>query len=774
MFRTEVKNWKVVIAPNHSVKDKGFSPTTPEEALSGDFTVLDATVPGNLELDMQKAGLLNDPYYGTNSIETQRLENRHLWYCTEFEVQEQENCDVFLNFDGIDTVSEIYIDGKLCKKTDNMFLEYSIPLENKTARHSLLVHVIPVMIHSRQLRLGADCSALKYNFESIKVRKAAYSYGWDIFPRIVSAGIWRDVYLSYLPKDRIEDIFFYTCELNDSYAVNQIVTDLHITGDILQDYSLCVSLENDEQRVTASQQLFSVFSRIKLRLDDPKLWMPKNYGEPNLYKLTVTLKLKEKILDEKTVKVGIRITELLRTSHAGDDGEFVFSVNGQKIFCLGTNWVPTDAFPSRNKAYDLRALEMAEDLGCNMLRMWGGGIYPDKAVYDYCDSHGIMIWQDFAMGCGKYPEDKSFLSALEQEAIQIVKRFRNHPSLVIWAGDNECDCFSQQKIKLNGRTVYQNDPNRYPGTRHTIPNVLKQEDFTRPYLPSSPYLDETVVKNKLAPAENHLWGPRDFFKGDFYTKTPCHFASETGYHGCNSPRSLERFIDKDKINGFSAKKNELDPQWIIHSASAEANSDSPYAYRVPLMYSQVQRLFGSACDDIDGFARQSQISQAEAKKFFIERFRIAKWKKTGILWWNLIDGWPQISDAVVDYYGIKKLAYSYVKRSQKPFCIMCDEPQDQKLKLVAVNDTQSDVRVEYTVTELSSGQTLSSQCTVKANSNLTISSLPDVKDGFYHITWTGDETGENHYTPAIYQGLSYEKYIENMKKAGFFDSFEGF
>jgi beta-mannosidase len=193
------------------------------------------------------------------------------------------------------------------------------------------------------------------------------------------------------------------------------------------------------------------------------------------------------------------------------------------------------------------------------------------------------------------------------------------------------------------------------------------------------------------------------------------------------------------------------------------------------MYSQVKRLFGEARNDIESFSMQSQISQAEAKKFFVERFRIAKWSKTGILWWNLIDGWPQVSDAVVDYYGIKKLAYSYLKRSQQAFCMMCDEPQEQKCAIVAVNDTQKEVFVQYSVKDLSSGKIASEgSCRVEANSNLVLDSVPDLKDGFYHISWTGDLAGENHYTPAIYQGLDFEKYLANMKKAGFFNEFEGF
>ena len=161
------------------------------------------------------------------------------------------------------------------------------------------------------------------------------------------------------------------------------------------------------------------------------------------------------------------------------------------------------------------------------------------------------------------------------------------------------------------------------------------------------------------PAESHIWGPRDYFKGNYYGTTECHFASEIGYHGCPSPKSLEKFIPKESMPKNSIYDICPNPDWLIHAAGIEPVVDgNPYAYRLPLMISQVERLFTKASDDLSTFARQSQVSQAEAVKFFIEMFRCQKWRKTGILWWNVADGWPQVSDAVVDWYGCKKLAQS--------------------------------------------------------------------------------------------------------------------
>ena len=269
-----------------------------------------------------------------------------------------------------------------------------------------------------------------------------------------------------------------------------------------------------------------------------------------------------------------------------------------------------------------------------------------------------MIWQDFSMACGYYPQSESFYNKMHKEAVSVVPRLRNHPSVILWAGDNECDDSIKSK---------QIDPNTNVITRKAIPSAISKEDSymgkdTRPYLPSSPYCDPVAFETKRPMSEEHLWGPRDYFKGNFYKTSVCCFASETGYHGCPAPDSLKKFIAPENLWPWrEAGENYANKAWLAHATCARTEKDHPFAYRIPLMTNQVVTLFGSEPEDLNLYALQSQISQAEAKKYFIERFRVTKWRRTGIIWWNLIDGWPQISDAIVDWYGTKKLAYSYIK-----------------------------------------------------------------------------------------------------------------
>ena len=177
------------------------------------------------------------------------------------------------------------------------------------------------------------------------------------------------------------------------------------------------------------------------------------------------------------------------------------------------------------------------------------------------------------------------------------------------------------------------------------------------------------------------------------------FRLRTGYHG--AVRKVLKNLFRESLTPNSAIV--LDNT----SASPDETADgTPYGYRTKLMWDQVRTLFGEAPDDLRDFSLASQISQAEAMKYFIERFRMTMWRRTGIIWWNVIDGWPQISDAVVDYYFERKLAFWYIKRSQNPFCIMADEPANGEHEVYAVNERNYIVAVSYDIIDAANGATV--------------------------------------------------------------------
>ena len=235
-----------------------------------------------------------------------------------------------------------------------------------------------------------------------------------------------------------------------------------------------------------------------------------------------------------------------------------------------------------------------------------------------------MVWQDFSMACAIHPQTPEFLEVMRQEAISVVRKLRNHASLVLWSGDNEVDA-SYYDAGL--------DPAHNKITREILPSVVFQCDPYRTYLPSSPYMSPEVIATgnlQLMP-EDHLWGPRDYFKSPFYTEHKAHFVSEIGYHGCPNLSSIKRFIDER--HRWSWQDN---PQWILHSTDMTGNP-----YRINLMANQVKELFGTVPDNIEGFILGSQVSQAEAKKFFLEVTHIVfrRWLPT-VLWRKVADGTP--------------------------------------------------------------------------------------------------------------------------------------
>ena len=766
-------DWKLIYVKNKEYLTDGETSSV-AELLSRGYTEIPAAVPGNLEIDLMRAGKTDDPFYAGNHSKRD-CEYFHAFYCKTFIYDGGYNAPKLV-FEGLDTFAEIYLNGALVDVTDNMLIEHSIDIESAlfVGENELVVHIRPAVIEARKYPLTSNESGQTYNLESLRVRKAPHMYGWDIMPRIVSLGIWRPIYITETKSERITEFYIYTSKCSEKKASLRFNLTAVIENDECTDYRIRVHGKSGESEFYFEKTLYHTSTEGDFAVDYPKLWWPRFYGEQNLYDIDVSLIYLGKVIDVYKTKIGIRTVALDRTSVIDKDGngEFCYRVNGKRVFLMGTNWVPVDALHSRDAERMPRILPMLTDINCNVIRIWGGNVYEHDMLYEFCDREGILIWQDFIMGCGIYPIDDEFMKMLATEIEAAVKRLRHHPSILVWAGDNEND------IALTWRGLMPRDPNGNVITRELIPRLLRMHDCTRPYLPSSPYIDKTAYKSGLKPTEDHLWGPRDYFKGPFYKNSVCCFASETGYHACNSPESVKKFIPEEYVwtsensENWSGIDNDM---WRYHAASPELESN--YTYRIRLMANQVTTLFGSSVPNTLGdFAKASQISQAEAKKYFVERFRVTKWRRTGIIWWNLIDGWPQFSDAVVDYYGIKKLAYSYIKRSQNPVLLAFDEPKDGKLSLYAVNEFNADKPLKFRVTDLTDVKVvMEGEALAKAESSVCIGALTVNEEDkrFLYIEWEIDgECHSNHYMTNIID-IDYAEYLSYIEKIRY-DTFEGF
>ncbi len=680
---------------------------------------IDGNVPGDALLDLSANGFLpDDLFMGTNSTKTYAFEGYGWWYETSFKKPESfGNERLFLCFDGVDCVAQYYLNGKLIGTSDNMFVSHEFDVTDViTESNTLKVHISSAMLEAYKHKYKAFSLAnhrANHYLESAYLRKAAHCFGWDILPRIVTAGIFKDIYLVEKSAYEFDQLFCYTYSISEKSATLRFCYDL----DIPFGEELTISIEGKckDSIFYGSQKIGFKADIIDVTVDSPYLWWPKGYGDANVYDVTCIIEKAGKVVAEHSFSTGIRTVSLDMTETTdGDNGRFRFIINGIPVMCRGSNWVPLDAFHCRDAERYEKALALCEDVGCNILRVWGGGVYEQDIFYDFCDRHGIMVWQDFMMACLAYPIDEAFQKAIYDETEIVIRRLCNHPSIILWAGDNECDQF------INGVNHLQ-DVNIL--TRKTLPQAVLENDMARPYLPSSPFVTKAskgVVKNI---PEAHLWGVRDYYKAKFYAASPASFVSETGYHGCPAPESLKKFITPENI---------------------------------------------------DDFALASQFSQAEADKFFIERIRVGKPRTSGIIWWNILDGWPQMSDAVVDYYFEKKKAYNYIKRSSEPFFIMADEIADWNSNIVASNDTLETVKGFFRVSDLESGKVFEQgDFSVEPNSNKTLCSIRVMYSdkGMFLIEWeTSGKKHINHYLHG-FPAFDFEKYKAwNEKLEKLYDS----
>ncbi len=729
--------WTLWYQQNSLYRREKAHPKTVKE-LRSEKECIPALVPGNFEMDLQRAGVIEDPFFGQNVLKMQKLESMHMFYGRTFEYSRKPGTAPFLVFEGLDTVAEIYLNGEKIGECENMLITQRFELDAvREGENDLLIHIIPACIAARGRKMSAANNALKYDYESLRLRKAASMFGWDIMPRIVSGGIWRPVYIEEEPEERILQSYLMVTrtDAEEMTADLALFYEVDVEGDDLSEYTVSVVGRCGESVFHAEDRLWYTAGKLFAHLDDAHLWWPKGYGEQPLYEVEVLLKRSGAPVDKRTFRTGLRTVRLERTALTDTffSGKFTFYVNDRKIFILGTNFVPIDALHSRDRERLPKVMELLEESGCNAIRCWGGGVYEDDYLYDFCDEKGILIWQDFMMACGTYPIDDEFSSVMREEAEFAVRRLRQHPSLLLWSGDNECDM-----------SAFKQHPSGNRITREIIPAVVEYEDPTRPFLPSSPFIDvEAEGKPEQYLPENHLWGPRDYYKSDYYRNSLCSFASEMGYHGSPCRASIEQFIPADKLWPWQDNDD-----WMAHAASMELGNEGNFNYRIKLMADQVKELFGYVPDNLDDFVLASQISQAEAKKFFIEMFRLGQPRRTGIIWWNLIDGWPQFSDAVVDYYFRKKLAFYYIKRVQQPLILAMCEPENWYLELKSVNDTGKAADVAYTVKDAFSGEEiLSGRKTVgEGVKSLARIRYSQGEKKIYLIEWEQNgKKGRSHY-----------------------------
>lgn len=711
------------------------------DARRRDYRTIDAVVPGSVELDLMRAGLLRDPYVGDALRDTWKLEYGDWWYRKEFTLPDDwdpQRTSLLLH--GVDTIGDITLNGVRVGETRTMLVEHEFSLHAalRAGVNELVVHLRSPLLAAESFEYPAQYQQIWDASESLWIRKPGHMYGWDIAPRLVSAGLHRSVELLERVPLALSDWYLRTREVSASHATMELHYELSAAPRGAE-----VTLRIDGVHVGSgsrfSETAYPTFRSGRLSFDvtDPQLWFPRNYGEPALYDVYLTVAVDGVVVDTHRTRLGIRRIEVEIDLQPMPAGRFRVRVNGAPIMVLGTNWVPLDALHARDADRLPRALELLWDSGCNAVRCWGGNLYEDTPFFDWCDENGILVWQDFALACVRPPQDESFTDLVRAESESIVRKLRNHPSLFLWCGSNEND---------DSYVAAGLDPTQDALTRRVLPQAVRRHDLDTAYTPGSPaYTSEMVARGLTArAAEQHLWGDRASYKASFYSDSAAEFVSEIGFHGMPNGRALDRFLP----DGHRAVDPD-DPIWKLHETDHRAH---PHGY-----YSRIELLLKQAdlfCGRLDRADRQaivaaSQVSQAEAMKYFVERTRLQKGRSWGLMWWNLLDPWPQISDAVCDYWFTPKLAFHYLRRSQQPLCVVAGEAEGWTRPVVLLNDSSRDAVVHVEATTVAGGSRREFVVESPAGTNVPLFRADLHPDGDCHLfRWRVEGTGEvggNHY-----------------------------
>jgi beta-mannosidase len=654
-----------------------------------------AVVPGCVHTDLLRAQKIPDPFYGTNEKDLQWIERTDWEYHSTFAADDallaHERVD--LVFQGLDTYAEVFVNGVSVLVADNMFRSFRAAVRPRLVKgqNQLLVrfrspiNVVKPLYDGLGYRLPA-ANDQATEMVSMFTRKAPYHYGWDWGPRFVTSGIWRPVAIEGWDGARLEDVHVLQRELTDARARLTVTATVEATR--AGHAKIAVSLAGGATLGEAEAPVGVGQTRVRadVVIAKPERWWPNGLGPQKLYALDTALAVDGVPRGHHATRVGLRTLEVVHR-HDADGKSFTIKVNGAPVFMKGANYIPSDSFVDRVTPERYRYLvQSAADAHMNMLRVWGGGIYEDDRFYDLCDELGILVWQDFMFACSMYPGDQAFLDNVREEATENVRRLRNHPSLALWAGNNEIEAAWhtwgwQGRFHL-GKAAQETIWRAYTRLFHEIlPAVVADEDPGRFYTRSSPSANEdSIPANKLGFGDNHYWGvwhaEAPYTK---YADNTSRFMSEYGF---------QSFPTIETVSRYAAPTD-----WRIDSKVMLSHQRHPRGNQLVLTY--MDRDF-HVPKDFGAFLYMSQVLQATVIQYGAEAHR-RRWPyNAGSLYWQLDDCWPVASWAGIDYFGRWKALHYAARRFFAPILV---SPVEEKgaLRVYVVSDRRADTRAHLSL-----------------------------------------------------------------------------
>ena len=650
-----VANWRI----------RDFAPSTglPASAsLGAGEGWIPATAPGDTYHALIAAGLLEDPYRARNEVAAGWVRDREWWWHTRIAVEPLDSGETAeLVFESLDTFADIFLDGTLLGRSDNMFRSWRFDVSDLAeGEHDLALcfHPSTAVVAGDPLSVWLAFTDRISRSRRTLMRKAQFGWGWDWGPDLPTVGISGQVRIERRRGAAVRSINFSTLSIKGSVA--EIRVDVDLIGDLVSDTGVLLALV-DPDGTTVAQSGREGSGAVTLTITEPRLWWTTDLGDQPLYTLIASVAG----TTDYCRKVGIRTIAIDQSPDPQEPGTnfFRFVLNGVPIFAKGSCWVPASSFVAAIPESTYRdLLQRAVDANMNMIRIWGGGIYEPDFFYDECDHLGLLVWQDFMFACAPYPDDDPvFVENVRAEVIEQVSRLRHHASLAIWCGNNESQAIHWFNDVAQGTSSPHLGLALYEGL---MPTILADLDPETPYWPSSPWGGPTP--NSMRAGDVHSWTVwhdipmvSDAEPDGPYASTPegvaftryaedkARFVSEFGLQGAPDIGTLRRWMAPEDLV--------LDSEGFLERIKDVADKAS--AMMIPVT---------GLPETLEQFLDFTMLAQAEGLKFGIEHYRRRKPHCSGALIWQLNDCWPCISWSLVDYDGVAKASWYATARAFSP------------------------------------------------------------------------------------------------------------
>lgn len=646
------------------VLDKGW-----EFSQAGSNEWMSARVPGTVHQDLLDHGRLPDPFYGMNEQKVQWVEKEDWLYRTVFTVTaDQLKSDAaWLTFEGLDTYADVYLNGSLLLKADNMFVGHKLAVKDvlREGENRLMIRFrSPVEETAPQW----DTDGFNYPADndhsekrmSVYTRKAPYSYGWDWGIRLATSGIWRPVKLTFCNGAVIDDFFVRQQEVTEQVAKVDNQLEINNVTSTSKEAQVKVMYAYGEQADTLTRTVVLQPGKNSLSMpawiEKPHLWMPNGWGDPALYTFTATVSVDGKEVASREEAIGLRSIRVVMEDDK-DGKSFYFEVNGKPMFAKGSNYIPGDALlPNMTGERYARLFEDIRAANMNMVRVWGGGIYEDDRFYEEADRNGILVWQDFIFACTTYPHDPTFLKRVSEEAVYNMRRLRNHASLAMWCGNNEIYegmRYWGWKDKYSP-VVWKEMTEGYDVLfRQLLPELVEANDPGRFYMHGSPYEANWGRPESWKIADSHNWGTwygqKPFESLD--TEIP-RFMSEYGFQAFPEMKTIRMFASPEDYELESPVMN-------AHQKASIGN----------FLIKKTMALYYKVPEKFEDLIYAGLILQGQGMRHGIEAHRRHRPYCMGSLPWQLNDSWPVVSWSSIDYYGNWKAMHYQIRRAFAPVLV---------------------------------------------------------------------------------------------------------